>query len=240
MKTLISMVFASTVAVSSVNALEVTGEVGGTTDYVWRGISQNDGNPAAQAGIGISFENGIFGNAWASQVDGGSKGVANDEGAEIDLTVGWAGETGNYGYGVQVTRYFFTEENFASDFTELAVFGSAGLFGGEATALVGYSDDLLVDNANTVKYYYSEVGYARTTGLFGIDAFGTAGYSAYQSNPIVVSDYANWRLGLGKTFGLPYGGIRATVEYTNVNSAARQNYGTAGNETVLASLKYEF
>lgn len=225
---------------STAQALEVTGEVGGTTDYVWRGLSQNDGNPAAQAGVGISFENGLYGNAWASQVDGGTKGADNDEGAEIDLTVGWAGETGRWGYGAQVTRYIYTEQNFGTDFTEFAGFGSVDVFGGEATALLGYSHDLVENGDNAVKYYYSEVGYARDIGLFGLDAFGTAGYSAFQSNPQVASDYANWRLGLGRTFGLPYGGIRATVEYTNVNAAARNEASWGGDETVLATLKYEF
>lgn len=239
MKTLIAMMFASTVAASSVSALEVNGEIGGTTDYVWRGLSQNDGNPAAQAGVGITFENGIFGNAWTSQVDGGTKGAGNDEGAEIDLTVGWAGDTGRWGYGAQVTRYIYTEQNFGTDFTELAGFGSVQLFGGEATALVGYSNDLFENGDTNVKYYYTEAGYARDTGLFGIDAFGTAGYSTFTAGDDSTG-YANWRLGVGKTWGLAYGGIRGTVEYTNVNTAARSDATFGGDETVLASLKYEF
>ena len=46
----------------------VSGTIGVHSDYVWRGYSQNDGEVALSAGIGVAFK-GVTLAAWASQVD---------------------------------------------------------------------------------------------------------------------------------------------------------------------------
>jgi uncharacterized protein (TIGR02001 family) len=40
-----------------------------TTDYVWRGVTQSDGDPAVQLGGDIAFSSGIYAGLWASTVD---------------------------------------------------------------------------------------------------------------------------------------------------------------------------
>jgi hypothetical protein len=40
-----------------------------TTDYVWRGVTQSDGDPAAQLGAEVTFGNGIHVGLWGSTVD---------------------------------------------------------------------------------------------------------------------------------------------------------------------------
>jgi len=54
---------------SSVAAAEVSGYLVGTTDYVYRGVTQSDGHGAIQAGLDVSFESGFFLGAWGSTVD---------------------------------------------------------------------------------------------------------------------------------------------------------------------------
>lgn len=46
-----------------------TGEVALVSDYVDRGISNSDGKPAFQAGLGHGFDNGFHVGAWASTAD---------------------------------------------------------------------------------------------------------------------------------------------------------------------------
>lgn len=53
----------------SVTAQEFGGYVTLTTDYVKRGVSQSDGDPAIQAGLEMTTENGFFAGVWASTVD---------------------------------------------------------------------------------------------------------------------------------------------------------------------------
>jgi uncharacterized protein (TIGR02001 family) len=50
-------------------AAEISGYLVGTTDYVYRGVTQSDGHGALQGGLDIDFGSGVFLGAWASTVD---------------------------------------------------------------------------------------------------------------------------------------------------------------------------
>ena len=72
------------VASSAASAIEISGNVALTTDYIWRGMSQTDGSPAIQGGFDADFGNGIYAGAWGSNVDFGSD---SDESMELDLSL---------------------------------------------------------------------------------------------------------------------------------------------------------
>lgn len=57
------------VTASSVAAAEVSGYLVGTTDYVYRGVTQSDGQGAVQAGLDVNFDSGFFLGVWGSTVD---------------------------------------------------------------------------------------------------------------------------------------------------------------------------
>ena len=46
-----------------------------TSDYVWRGISQTNEDPAFQAGVTYTSKVGIYAGAWTSNVDFGAGDV---------------------------------------------------------------------------------------------------------------------------------------------------------------------
>jgi len=50
-------------------AAEFAGYVALTTDYVKRGVSQSDSDPALQLGADVSFTNGFYLGVWASTTD---------------------------------------------------------------------------------------------------------------------------------------------------------------------------
>lgn len=78
-------------------ATDVGGQLGVTSDYVFRGISQSNGRPAMQAGARVDGAGGFYGSVWASRVDFPS---VRDARAEIDYVLGarqplgadWVGE----------------------------------------------------------------------------------------------------------------------------------------------------
>ena len=96
--------------------------VSGTTDYVSRGITQDDSSPAIQGYIEPSYGLGpvlgdAFVNVWSSNVDFGS----GFEGAEIDVAGGikpkflgpkWSP---NIGY----VHYFYAPEDVSPDYGEI-------------------------------------------------------------------------------------------------------------------------
>ncbi len=97
---------------------EITANVALTTDYVWRGTSQNQEDPALQGGFDYSHESGFYAGVWGSNV--------NFSGAstELDLYAGWGTELANgVGVDVGVIRYSYHGSDIASDldFTEAYV-----------------------------------------------------------------------------------------------------------------------
>ena len=63
---------------------DTSGTVALSSDYFWRGISQNAGNPAISLGYEIK-ENGFYAGIWGSQVDYG-----DEASVEYDLYAGYA------------------------------------------------------------------------------------------------------------------------------------------------------
>jgi uncharacterized protein (TIGR02001 family) len=94
----------------------------GTTDYVSRGVTQDDSKPAIQGYIEPSYGLGpslgdVFVNVWSSNVDFGS----GFEGAEIDVTGGLKPKflgpkwSPNIGY----VHYFYAPEHVSPDYGEI-------------------------------------------------------------------------------------------------------------------------
>ena len=68
---------------TAISAEHFNGTIGVHSDYVWRGYSQNDGEVALSAGVGVAFK-GFTLAAWASQVD-----FNDDAKYEYDLVAGY-------------------------------------------------------------------------------------------------------------------------------------------------------
>jgi hypothetical protein len=57
-------------AATGAGAATVGGEVTAVTDYIFRGISENDGRPAAQFDLHVTANNGWFAGVWATTLSG--------------------------------------------------------------------------------------------------------------------------------------------------------------------------
>lgn len=74
--------------------IDVSANVSITTDYVWRGRTQTDGQPAIQGGFDLSHgRSGVYFGNWNSNVDGG---------IEIDLYGGVKHDVLDSGYELDV------------------------------------------------------------------------------------------------------------------------------------------
>ncbi len=84
----------------AVNAhAEFTGNLGWTSEYIFRGISQSD----SSAYVGADYEKGgFYVGTWAADVS---------QGAEVDFYFGYGGELSEkISYGVGATGYFYTDD----------------------------------------------------------------------------------------------------------------------------------
>lgn len=117
---------------------EMSGSVSVGGDYLFRGVSQNQG-PALSGQIGVE-SNGYHGSIWASQVDFDSEATF-----EYDLTLGKTFTAGDISFDVSYIEYKYFDEE-ALDLEEVAL-----TFGYKAVSLAYFAG--LSDAAD-----YMEIG----------------------------------------------------------------------------------
>jgi uncharacterized protein (TIGR02001 family) len=187
-------------------ASDFSANIGMMSDYVFRGIKQND----AAAFAGLDYENsGFYVGTWAAEVG---------QGLEYDLYGGYGGSIGDFSYGIGYTGYFYTDD-FDDTYHELNLTAGYGLFSLEYS--LGRYDNFTGPTldygfiAGTVEYE----GFYATYGTFTQDFEGDyveVGYGAEVSGfdlgvGLVVSDSdlsgtgsseSTLMFSIGKTFDL--------------------------------------
>jgi len=123
---------------SSLAQAELSANIGVTSNYLWRGVTQTDDGPAISGGVDWSHESGFYLGAWASNIDWG---IGN--GAEVDFYGGYSAEMGDFGYDVGLIYYYYPDSAYDdSDFIELYLNGSwKFLEAGIAWTINGQADD---------------------------------------------------------------------------------------------------
>lgn len=114
---------------------DVSGNVAISTDYVFRGVSQTEEDPAISAGIDAT--NGLFYvGAWASNVSYAGDDKTN---AEVDVYGGVRTEFAGLSWDLGAIAYIYTNEPDGSDFdyAEIKV-GASRAFGPVTTSVTGY------------------------------------------------------------------------------------------------------
>ena len=88
--------------------------VTGTSDYIFRGVSQTDSGPALQFNLGVHHSSGFHAGLWTSNVDFNNPGSGTN--LELDYTVGWAFSLpGDSSLDVYATRYSYPGTNAGYD-----------------------------------------------------------------------------------------------------------------------------
>ena len=102
-----AMAFETGTSLPLVGDIETSASVALSTDYMWRGVSQTDQEPAISGSFDVGTSSGVYAGAWASNVDFDLNG--DQAHIEIDAYIGYANEIGDTGIGYDVgfMRYFF-------------------------------------------------------------------------------------------------------------------------------------
>lgn len=74
-----------------------------TTNYVWRGVAQGQGAPAAQGGVTYNHDSGVSVDFWLSS---SASNVASNE---YDITVSYSGKAADMGYEAGVISYSYPQ-----------------------------------------------------------------------------------------------------------------------------------
>lgn len=198
----------------------VGGLVAGTTDYVFRGISQTRGGPAAQGGLHYQTDGGWFIGAWASSVnpDYGSGNTV-----EINLFGGHGWQLGSaWNARVTYVHYMYTDSPPYLDYDYDELIGS-----------IGYRDMLVASvswSPNTSRYSGYEVARDRTAysfdlvgrvGLHGpVAVVGSIGY--YDLHDLFGTGYTYGSLGLACSFEH----LELDAAYYSTSARAKELFGS--------------
>lgn len=134
---------------SCVQAASVSGNATLTSDYVWRGSTQSDGDPAVQAGLALAADNGAYASLWASSIKFDNTPHAS---TEVDGVLGWRGQwTPDWAWDANLTRYQYPSAA-ALNWTEL---GTTVTWKQRVWAQLGWSDDALASDSTGT---YAQLG----------------------------------------------------------------------------------
>jgi len=174
-------------------AAEFAGYIALTTDYVKRGVSQSDSDPALQLGGDVSFVNGLYFGAWASTTDI-DNGPDRHRDREINYYVGYVLDIGkSWQISANAVAYEYPGQtgNVDYNYQEYSIGGS---YDDRLWLEFAYSPDLYNTGLSSTNIdLYAEWP---LKGAFTIG--GGAGY--YDTSNLTGSAYKYWQLGITKSF----------------------------------------
>jgi uncharacterized protein (TIGR02001 family) len=205
-----------------------TGNFALTSDYVFRGVSQTQNEPAVQGGFDYAHSSGVYIGTWASNVDWVSLGYKEDSSMEIDLYGGYKGTLGDFGYDVGAITYYYPGDDVAGatdpDTTEVYVGASWKFLSAKYSHAV--SDHIFgwttTGGGKTRGSYYAELNANYNLGS-GWGVLAHVGYQDIKDNDD--ASYTDWKIGVSKDLGVAV----ATLAYSDTN-AEDSAYTWAGEE----------
>ncbi|MBV7317543.1 TorF family putative porin [Shewanella sp. NIFS-20-20] len=105
--------------VSGMATAAVSGNIGVTSNYLWRGVTQTNDAVAVQGGLDYEHESGLYLTSWASNVDFG-----DETSYELDLGVGYSNSIGEFAYDIGYVYYAYPDAVDKIDIGE--IYGSIG------------------------------------------------------------------------------------------------------------------
>jgi uncharacterized protein (TIGR02001 family) len=102
-----------------------TGNIGVVSDYLFRGISQTNTEPAIQGGFDLTHSNGLYVGTWLSSISWVSDTLGGSYPTEVDFYGGYrASFASDFGYDLGVITYVYPGEGrlpgtFEPDTTEV-------------------------------------------------------------------------------------------------------------------------
>jgi uncharacterized protein (TIGR02001 family) len=195
------------------------GNIGLTSDYVYRGISQTAESPAVQGDVHYSTNGWTLG-AWASHAD--LERDENGRASEIDLYVSRDWPL-NDDWGLRVTASHYTYPNdprvASYEYEELVtgVSFKSRLFATVAWTpnLTRYSNSGFVRNESALSYEIAAIQ------PFFEQLSGSAGIGYYDLPSTLRADYWFWNVGLAYSLGR----TQIVVSYIDTDAAAAESFG---------------
>ena len=202
--------------------VDVSFNVGAATDYVFRGVSQTDGNPQVFGGVDLTAGK-FYTGVWASNVD-----FNNGTGAEYDIYAGYKPQVGPVAMDLGVVYYGYTNQPSGpnEDYYEVKVAGSVPVGKGAIGGAVYYSPE-----------FFGETGvatYVELNGSVPVDDKWTLSGAIGHQDVDYAGDYNTWNLGVSYALSSNVG---LDLRYTDTDE---HDFGDIFDARVVLGLKATF
>jgi uncharacterized protein (TIGR02001 family) len=199
------------------------------TDYMFRGVSQTQGDVAYQGSFDWSW-NGLYAGVWASNVDFAYFPFDDGAKVETDYYAGYNGTIDKFSYGVGALYYTYpgandTAANGLHEYNYVEAKASLGYdFGVAAVTASVYGSPQTFGGYGKTIYYNGAVSVPLTfitifkdppvlDGWFGYSTFIGSAASVNGVTLITPNNYADWSIGLT----VPVAGFKLGFRYTDTN-----------------------
>jgi uncharacterized protein (TIGR02001 family) len=146
----------------------LTGNVGLFSQYIFRGLTQTNGDPALQGGLDYGHESGFYVGTWGSNIswlrDGGGYNASGS--LELDIYGGFKGSIGKSDFGYDVGLLYYWYPGDVNPGCTMSAVGS--------TVACPKADTLEVYGALSWKWLSAKLSYSLGDETFGVpDSRGT-------------------------------------------------------------------
>lgn len=199
--------------------LDISVGLSAATDYVWRGVSQSDNDPAVFATVNLSYR-GFYAGAGTENVD--FAGIDQ----EWDLWAGYVFDLGPAKLDLGVVRYGYVDAPADIDTLEIkaAVTGNAGKLG---LGLAAYHTRNYFGTSQDATYIEATASYPLADAL---TASAALGHQQIANLP----DYTTWNLGLSYAVAK---GAKINLRYYDTDTRA---FGRLGKARLAGSFSLSF
>ena len=183
----------------------LTGNIGFTNNYIWRGITQSSDTSAISGGIDFAHDSGFYAGTWLSSMSEGQNGEY-----EQDWYLGYSFDAGPVGLDVGYLLYTYPIDNTLPDpkldFAEVYVNASFQNFGAGIAYTVDKEDSTITEDNDLYAYVSAEfeIKEGLTLGLL---------YGDYDLDGGSTDDYSHIQISLSKgdfTFALEDNDVKTT------------------------------
>jgi len=238
--TAVALATASLIALPTVSHADVAFNVGLTSDYRYRGISQTRVKPAVSAGVDYT-QGGLYLGAWASSIKW-IKDLGGDADMEIDLYGGYKGEISKgLAYDVGVLTYQYPSNKLkpitGANANTTEIYGA--LTFGPATAKYSYAITDTFGNFDSKGSYYLDL--SATFDVGGMVVVPHVGYQKISGPFSGPGSYTDYSLTVSKDFsGLVVSGALVGTDADKTFYVSPVGGKKLGKTGVVLSLKYNF
>lgn len=224
----------STLAAAADSPHTITGNVGIYSQYVFRGLSQSDEEPALQGGFDYSHASGLYAGVWGSSISWLKDFGIYDEGGSLELDIygGYRGTIGEVGYDVGLLQYWYPGDTAPgmvdADTTEIYAGVSWKWLGAKLSYSLG--DTFGVDDADGTYYLdlYANVPVTEKL-VLGLH-YGKQEFDGPADDD---ASYDDWKISLTYDMGNSF---YVGAAYTDTN--AEESFYTAANGTFVGDSQF--